>query len=570
MSSFLALGLPESLLQSLTAMKFESPTPIQEQTIPSALEGRDILGTAQTGTGKTAAFGIPLVSYLLQNPQSTALVLTPTRELALQVLSALQQLLGRKSGIESVLLIGGESMDKQLKILRLRPRLVVGTPGRINDHLNRKSLQLNRCNFLVLDEMDRMLDMGFVVQLKKIEEYLPQERQTLMFSATISKEVAKIADSFLNDALRVSVGSTTRPTEKIKQEIIQTSESEKYPALLEQLNNQHGSVIIFVKTKHGTEKLAKKLAQEGYLTEAIHGDLRQRSRDRVIREFRSKKINILVATDVAARGLDIPHLECVINHDLPQCPEDYIHRIGRTGRAGAEGTAISLITKQDNGKWRDICRLMNPDSVPDRGFSRRSSEETGPSRQSRRTRPSSPSSFSPRKGVDRFNSSKNEYPQSLRREKPKFAPRTPGSFQENSGSYEDRPPRDNNFSNGRAARPERSEFSPFQKKRRPDDQGTASRNPAFDKDSFKKSAFEGKISPKKSFSDRPWSPSKKSGLGGEETFGARSFSSPKKQNPLSKGRPTGDRNRSWEKSKPLSEAKSFYGPKTNKAKTQRH
>ena len=257
MSDFSALGLSESLLRSLATLKFTTPTPIQTQTIPSALEGRDILGTAQTGTGKTAAFGLPLITYLENNPKKTALVLTPTRELALQVLTALQQFLGPKSGAESVLLIGGDSIERQLRGLRMRPRLIVGTPGRINDHLIRKSLRLNDCHFLVLDEMDRMLDMGFVVQLKKIEEHLPETRQTLMFSATLSKEVEKIADTFLNNAVRVSVGSTTAASDKIKQEIIQTTEPEKYGVLVDQLNAQKGSVIIFVKTKYGTERLAK-------------------------------------------------------------------------------------------------------------------------------------------------------------------------------------------------------------------------------------------------------------------------------------------------------------------------
>lgn len=366
MDHFNSLSLPDTLLHALKAMQFHTPTPIQAKTIPSALEGHDILGSAQTGTGKTAAFSIPLVAYLLSNLTKTALVLTPTRELAVQVLETLKNLMGKKSSLRASLLIGGDSMFKQLTQLKQGPRLIVGTPGRVNDHLERGTLKLDQTGFLVLDEMDRMLDMGFLVQLEKIINFIPKEHQTLMFSATMSPHVIKVAEKYLNKAIRISVGSTTSPTEKVKQEIVRTSENEKYGVLLDQLNQHPGSIIVFVKTKFGTEKLATRLRHEGHKADAIHGDLRQRSRDQVIRSFRSQKNRILVATDVAARGLDIPHLECVINYDLPQCPEDYIHRIGRTGRAGSDGIAVSLITSQDNLKWKNICRLLNPGLKPEK------------------------------------------------------------------------------------------------------------------------------------------------------------------------------------------------------------
>ncbi len=353
-------GLPEVLLQALEAMAFQKPTPIQAQTIPLALQGRDILGSAQTGTGKTAAYGIPLASYLI-NTDGDALILTPTRELAMQVLTTLKQILGgRKSPIRASLLIGGESIFRQLTQLRTGPRLIVGTPGRVIDHLSRGTLKLHKAAFVVFDETDRMLDMGFTAQLQEIVRHLPQKRQTLMFSATMAQNIVKVAQSYLSNPERISVGSTTTPIAKIKQEQIRTSESEKYNVLVEQLERLDGSCIVFMKTKWSADKLAARLAEQGYGADAIHGDLRQRERERVIRAFREKQIRILVATDVAARGLDIPHIECVVNYDLPVCPEDYIHRIGRTGRAGAEGTAINLITSQDGVRWRNICRMMDP------------------------------------------------------------------------------------------------------------------------------------------------------------------------------------------------------------------
>ncbi|MES2212624.1 MAG: DEAD/DEAH box helicase [Pseudomonadota bacterium] len=364
---FQSLGLPAGLLAALEVMNFTTPTPIQAQTIPLALKGMDVLGTANTGTGKTGAYGIPLVAHLLNNPQAGALVLAPTRELAAQVQTALKEMLGRGSGVQSALLIGGDSIAKQMKQLRARPRLLVGTPGRVNDHLVRTSLRLNNVDFVVFDETDRMLDMGFLVQLQKIANFLPEKRQTLMFSATMAPSIVKVAQSYLHNPQRVSVGSTTTPTAHIKQEILRISESEKYALLAKLLGEIKGTVIVFAKTKYSTEKLSNRLREDGFDTDAIHGDLRQRNRTQVIKSFRDGEIRILVATDVAARGLDIPDIECVINNDLPQCPEDYIHRIGRTGRAGAGGRAISLISPQDNVKWRDIARLMNPNEREQRG-----------------------------------------------------------------------------------------------------------------------------------------------------------------------------------------------------------
>lgn len=362
MQSFSELGLPESLSHTLQHMQFTTPTPIQSQAIPHALEGKDILGSAQTGTGKTGAFGIPLVAHLLNDPSNAALILAPTRELARQVLLQVQAMLGKKSKIRSTLLIGGDPMFKQLQQLRAKPRLIVGTPGRINDHLERKSLDLSRTNFLVLDETDRMLDMGFTVQIKKIIQRMPIKRQTMLFSATLPANIEAIAADYMHEPLRVAVNTTSSPAENIEHEVVKLRDHEKHDRLLQELNEREGSVIIFVKTKYGTEKMAAKLSKAGHTADAIHGDLRQNKRDRVIKNFRKQDYRILVATDVAARGLDIPHIEHVINFDLPQSPEDYIHRIGRTARAGAKGSAMCMVTPSDFSKWNAIHRLMDPDA----------------------------------------------------------------------------------------------------------------------------------------------------------------------------------------------------------------
>jgi superfamily II DNA/RNA helicase len=360
-TDFNNFGLPPKILQSLARMQFNAPTPIQVQAIPPALAGRDILGTAQTGTGKTGAFGIPLIAGLMNNPDAAALIMAPTRELATQVMAALQQMIPVQD-IRTALLIGGEAMPRQFRQLQARPRLIVGTPGRINDHLQRRTLHLNNIRFLVLDETDRMLDMGFGVQIERIVKHVPQQRQTMLFSATLPAGIVKLAGRYLNNPQRISVGSTTQAPVLIQQELIEVRETDKYAKLLEQLAAHPGSAIIFVKTKYGTERLANKLSRESFRSDAIHGGLRQSRRDRVIQDFRDRKFRVLVATDLAARGLDVPHIELVINYDLPQCPEDYIHRIGRTARAGASGKAINFLVPGEHSKWNAISRLMNPNA----------------------------------------------------------------------------------------------------------------------------------------------------------------------------------------------------------------
>lgn len=394
MENFRSLRLPEPLLHCLDRMQFTTPTPIQAQAIPLALNGSDILGSAQTGTGKTGAFALPMLVHLMNNKQSTALIMSPTRELAAQIMATIQKMLPPSAQIKMALLIGGDSMFKQLQQLKARPRIIVGTPGRINDHLEQRTVRFDATDFLVLDETDRMLDMGFDVQIERIIRHLPPKRQTLLFSATLPPHIVKLADKYLKDPKRVAVGSTHTPIEKIQQEIIHIPAAQKYETLIDQLNKRTGSVIVFVKTKHGADRLTRKLLTARHSAEAIHGNLSQSKRTRVIQAFRDKKHRIMVATDVAARGLDIPHIEHVINYDLPQVPEDYIHRIGRTARAGKTGAAVCFITPEDRKLWREIHILMNPgekttedSSSGVRGFSPRDRKSAGGGEKKYKRRP---------------------------------------------------------------------------------------------------------------------------------------------------------------------------------------
>ena len=360
MQKFSDLSISPLVLDAIKKLKLIKPTPIQKISIPLALEGNDILGTAQTGTGKTYAFGIPLINHLTLDKDSYAIILTPTRELALQVSSALKDLTSMKNIIDTAVIIGGDSIQKQLKQLK-KARLVVGTPGRIHDHIRRKSLKLSKFNFLVLDETDRMLDMGFVDEIKSIIEKLPSH-QTLLFSATLPKKISDIAKNFMTNPQRVNVGEENTPLTNIKQEIKNVNQKEKFEHLKLELLEINGSVVLFVKTKRSADKIALKLRKDKFNAEAIHGDLRQSKREKVILKFRKNRFQILVATDVAARGLDIPHIEHVINYDIPQNPEDYIHRIGRTARAGAKGRALTFLTDGDKKNWNAIGKLINPNA----------------------------------------------------------------------------------------------------------------------------------------------------------------------------------------------------------------
>jgi len=358
--NFADLLIENKLKKSIEIADFITPTPIQSKSIPISLTGRDILGTAQTGTGKTLAFTIPMINKLIKDKNAMGLIVCPTRELASQVMTTVLKLNVREIGIGNALLIGGESMQKQLRKLNKKARIIVGTPGRINDHLKRKSLDLSKVNYLVLDETDRMLDMGFTPQIEQILNFIPKDHQTLLFSATLPNNILKISQKYLNNPERISVGSLSTPIEKIKQETFKITQDKKYHELINQLVERSGSILVFVKTKHGADKIVKRLKYDGHKADAIHGNLRQSKRDRVINGFRNGHSRILIATDVAARGLDIPVIKHVINYDLPQVPEDYIHRIGRTGRAGQEGSALTFLTPSDRLMWNSISKLIDP------------------------------------------------------------------------------------------------------------------------------------------------------------------------------------------------------------------
>jgi len=390
MENFKLLKIEDSLKNSLQKMNFTKPTPIQGMAIPAALEGKDILGTAQTGTGKTLAFSIPLINKLILDKNAFALVMCPTRELATQVMEAIKSIISDKIKIKAALLIGGESMQKQLRQLGNRSRIIVGTPGRINDHLKRKSLNLSATKYLVLDETDRMLDMGFTPQIEMILKFVPKDHQTLLFSATLPQNILRISDRYLNKPERISTGATSVPIAKIKQETLQVFKENKYDELIDQFLARKGSILVFVKTKRGADKMVKKLKEEGHSADAIHGDLRQSKRDRVINSFRKGLKRILIATDVAARGLDIPLIQHVINYDLPQVPEDYIHRIGRTARAGSEGSALTFLTPDDRSMWNSINKLIDPNFKPAPSGLRRDSKNKrrgkGPNNKKRKSR----------------------------------------------------------------------------------------------------------------------------------------------------------------------------------------
>ena len=357
--TFQQFELPPTLQKSLDKMDFKIPTPIQAKVLPLALEGSDIIGCAQTGTGKTGAFMIPIVARLSLNPEQTALILTPTRELALQIFEVAKSMILFEKNFGIALLIGGSGYGPQLQQLRRGSRLIIGTPGRVQDHLRQKNLRLEKTNVLVLDEADRMLDMGFAPQIEEILRKMEGARQTFLFTATLPNEIEKIAKKFMKNPLRVMVGPNSRPIEKIKQEVIETTESKKLQILIKEIRKREGSVLIFTRTKHRTDSLSEELEISGFEVAMIHGDRTQQQRSAAIRDFKKGTARILVATDVASRGLDVPNIAHVINFDLPQMPEDFVHRIGRTARAGAEGSALSLITPSERFMWKRILRLIS-------------------------------------------------------------------------------------------------------------------------------------------------------------------------------------------------------------------
>ena len=370
MTSFQDFGLADPISRALLEENYHTPTPIQAQTIPLALSGRDVVGIAQTGTGKTAAFALPILNRLLQNrirPQPKTcrvLLLSPTRELSGQILDSFNAY-GRHIRLTSALAIGGVPMGRQVRSLMSGVDVLVATPGRLLDLVQGNALKLAHVEFLVLDEADRMLDMGFINDIRKIVSKLPIKRQTLFFSATMPKDIADLAHAMLRDPARVAVTPVSSTAERISQRAIQVDFAAKHAFLAELLKQEPvDRALVFTRTKHGADKVVKALARAGIAAEAIHGNKSQNHRERVLGAFRSGQIRTLVATDIAARGIDVDGISHVVNFDLPNVPETYVHRIGRTARAGAEGIAISLIAgAEEMGYLRDIERLIRI-SVP--------------------------------------------------------------------------------------------------------------------------------------------------------------------------------------------------------------
>lgn len=340
---FVDFPIEESLKKNIVAKGYQIPTAIQDQAIPPVLKGVDVIGIANTGEGKTAAFLIPLINKMIKNPTAKVLVVVPTRELALQIDQEFMAF-ARGLGIYSVLLVGGAGINMQIERLRRKMRMVIGTPGRIKDLIERKELKLAEFHNLVLDEADRMLDMGFSVDIKFIIGHLPKERHTLFFSATFSREIETLATSMLKSPIKISVksGDTSK---NVEQDIVRVrNKDEKYKRLCELLaQKEFGKVLIFGKTKHGVEKLSQSLHRDGIKSASIHGNKSQPQRQRALKDFKDDRVQVLVATDVAARGLDIPNVTHVINYEVPQTYDDYVHRIGRTGRAGKHGTALTFV-----------------------------------------------------------------------------------------------------------------------------------------------------------------------------------------------------------------------------------
>jgi ATP-dependent RNA helicase DeaD len=358
MKTFQDLSLPSGLSKALQVMQFNEPTPIQAKAIPIALTGKDLIGCAQTGTGKTAAFCIPILLKLIENPKKNALVLAPTRELIQQIEIVWRNLTKYYPEMFSAAIIGGASMVPQIRALSRGPRIIFATPGRLMDHLNRRNVNLSKTAILVLDEADRMLDMGFAPQLTQILKYLPTDRQTLLFTATWEAQMDSLSKRYMKNPEKVSVGTVSQAATKINQTAIATSSPKKNELLLDELNARAGSVLIFARTKIRTDRVAKYLASYGMDVNRIHGGRTQGQRNSALAEFKAGKVRVLVATDIAARGLDVADIAHVINYDLPQVPEDYIHRIGRTGRAGATGNALSFITPEEKNQWFEITRLL--------------------------------------------------------------------------------------------------------------------------------------------------------------------------------------------------------------------
>jgi len=354
--SFEELSIDPRCLRILKAQRITEPTPVQAQTIPVALEGRDVVAVAQTGTGKTLAFGLPLLTRLAARKPgpNRMLVLTPTRELAQQVHKVIEPF-AKTLGLRTVCIFGGVGLEPQTKALRRGSDIIVATPGRLLDHMNRRNVRFDRLSILVLDEADRMLDMGFLPDIKRIVKTLPRDRQTLMCSATFPRAIESLADSMQRDPVRVEVGAVAMPLDTVEQDVYTVGHAGKLGLLSKILREPHvRSALVFLRTKRRTDRVARALRKKGFKVQAIHGDRSQRQRDRAIDGFRNGRYKVLVATDVAARGLDVRGITHVVNFDIPESSDNYIHRIGRTARANATGDAITFVCPDDYLALRSI------------------------------------------------------------------------------------------------------------------------------------------------------------------------------------------------------------------------
>lgn len=363
--TFSGLGLDERLVRALHEEGYQKPTPIQQQAIPQVLAGHDLLAAAQTGTGKTAGFSLPILHHLLGSEQQKCLpgsprvlILTPTRELAAQIQDSIR-IYGRHTRIQSLVIFGGVNINPQITALRKGIDILVATPGRLLDHVSQKTLDLSRLEILVLDEADRMLDMGFIRDIRKIMSLLPQKRQNLLFSATFSDEIRDLAKGILKNPVEVSVAPKNATADRVQQQVILVDQAQKRD-LLSHIIRESGwhQVLVFTRTKHGANRLAEKLVKDGLSAAAIHGNKSQSARTKALEGFKNGKVTVLVATDIAARGLDIEQLPQVVNFELPNVSEDYVHRIGRTGRAGAQGKALSLVGRDEMKYLKAIEKLI--------------------------------------------------------------------------------------------------------------------------------------------------------------------------------------------------------------------
>lgn len=370
--TFSHLGIAPRLLEVIYGFNFRTPTPIQIKAIPVGIEGKDLIGIAQTGTGKTLAFGIPMIQRLAIT-NKRGLVILPTRELALQVNETFQKI-GRSFGLRTAVLIGGASMGEQIRNLGGNPHVIIGTPGRINDHLQKKTLNLYEVAILVLDEADRMFDMGFAPQIKKVLDLMPPKRQTMLFSATMPDNILSIAKNHMQLPVQIEIARAGTAADRVEQELFIVKKEQRNRLLESILSQYKGSILVFSRTKHGARKICRAILNMNHSAAEIHSERSLEQRRRALDGFKMGKYRVLVATDIASRGIDVKNIELVINYDIPDSPDDYVHRIGRTGRAGSAGKAISFVAPDQRGKVRDIERLIRsalkisklPDLPPER------------------------------------------------------------------------------------------------------------------------------------------------------------------------------------------------------------